>query len=90
MNTTNYYLSKDLLINQISKEERLKLKQSLLGQIVKINVNEKFGLFTKHGFPVAVATYQNVNRNNKPPKCFYAKVISVEPMITIYEIPYEA
>lgn len=86
----NPYLSTQYLINNLSQQQRLELKKSLLGQIVKINVNEKFGLFTKYGFPVAVATYQNVNRNNKPPKCFYAKVISVEPMITIYEIPYEA
>ena len=85
MINNNPYLSKDLLVNQISKEERLALKQSLLGKTIKIIVNPEYGLFTEHGFPVAIIAYpKERNRNNLTD--FYAKVVEVNPMVTIDDI----
>lgn len=85
MSNINRYLSMDLLINQLSKEERLKLKQSLLGQTIKIIVDPVYGLFTEHGFPVAIIAYpKDRDRNNLTD--FYAKVVEVNPMVTIDDI----
>ena len=53
----NPYISKKFIVNCISKEERLKLKKSLLGQTIRIIIDPQYGLLTEHGFPVAVATY---------------------------------
>lgn len=80
----NPYFSKNFLINNMTKEERFKLKESLLGQTIKIIVNEKYGLFTEHGFPVSLATYDGLFDSN--PKEFYAEVIETKPMVTIYAI----
>lgn len=80
----NPYLNNQ--INGLSKQERIELKNSLLNTVVKIKVFPKFGFFTEHGFPVAVATYEKRDRNNFPDE-FIAKVIAVEPMVTIYELP---
>lgn len=85
MINNNPYLSKDLLVNQISKEERLALKQSLLGKTVKIIVNQEYGLFTEHGFPVAIIAYPK-ERNRDNLTDFYAKVVEVNPMVTIDDI----
>lgn len=85
MINNNPYLSKDLLVNQISKEERLALKQSLLGKTVKIIVNPEYGLFTEHGFPVAIIAYPK-ERNRDNLTDFYAKVVEVNPMVTIDDI----
>lgn len=85
MTNNNPYLSKDLLVNQISKEERLALKQSLLGKIIKIIVNPEYGLFTEHGFPVAIIAYPK-ERNRDNLSDFYAKVVEVNPMVTIDDI----
>jgi hypothetical protein len=76
--------SKHFLINTLSKEERLSLKQSLLGKTIHIIVDTKYGLFTEHGFPVAIATYNKFKI--KEASDFYAEVIAVDPMVTIYEI----
>jgi len=85
MSNINRYLSTDLLVNQLSKEERLKLKQSLLGKTVKIIVDPVYGLFTEHGFPVAIIAYpKDRDRNNLVD--FYAKVVEVNPMVTIDDI----
>lgn len=85
MINNNPYLSKDLLVNQISKEERLALKQSLLGKTIKIIVNPEYGLFTEHGFPVAIIAYPK-ERNRDNLTDFYAKVVEVNPMVTIDDI----
>lgn len=85
MINNNPYLSKDLLVNQISKEERLTLKQSLLGKTIKIVVNPEYGLFTEHGFPVAIIAYPK-ERNRDNLTDFYAKVVEVNPMVTIDDI----
>lgn len=82
MSNINWYLSKDLLINRLSKEERLKLKQSLLGKTVKIIVDPVYGLFTEHGFPVAIVAYPK-DRDRTNLTNFYAKIIEVNPMVTI-------
>ena len=85
MINNNPYLSKDLLVNQISKEERLALKQSLLGKTIKIIVNSEYGLFTEHGFPVAIIAYPK-ERNRDNLTDFYAKVVEVNPIVTIDDI----
>lgn len=84
MITSNPYLSKEWLINRISREERSILKQSLLGKTIKIIVTE-YGLFTEHGFPVAVIAYFKEKDRTKPMD-FYAKVIDINPMITIEDV----
>lgn len=81
----NPYISKKFIVNCISKEERLKLKKSLLGQTIRIIIDPQYGLLTEHGFPVAVATYGKFDVN-KLKQDFFAKIISIEPMVTIYEI----
>jgi len=84
----NPYFSKDFIINTMSQEDRVALKASLLGKKVKIIMDPKYGLITEHGFPVAIAMYRKFL--NMKHTDFYAKVIEVEPMVTIYEIPEEA
>lgn len=82
----NYYLSKEVLINTLSKEERQELKASLMGKTIKIIVDPEYGLFTEHGFPVAITAYpKKIKRNNIT--SFYAKVLETNPMVTIYDIP---
>lgn len=82
MNTENPYFSKKYIINNMSKEERLALKQSLFGKTIKIIVNPEYGLFTEHGFPVAKFHYSNEEQEHFP-KEFYAKVIQIDPIITV-------
>lgn len=81
----NPYLSKKYLVNQITKAERLALKESLLGKTIMIIVNKNYGLFTEHGFPVAVAYCPNQDTSTFP-SYFLAKVVEIHPMITIEKI----
>ena len=81
----NPYVSKDFIINTLSQDDIFSLKQSLLGQTIKVLVDPVYGLITEHGFPVAVATFGKVKDTDI--KEFTAKVIAIEPMVTIYEIP---
>jgi hypothetical protein len=82
MSNINWYLSTTLLINQLSKKERWELKQSLLGKTIKIIVDPVYGLFTEHGFPVAIVAYPK-DRDRTNLTDFYATVIEVNPMVTI-------
>lgn len=84
----NPYFSKDFIINTMSQEDRVALKASLLNKEIKIIMDSKYGLITEHGFPVAIAMYRKFL--NMKHHDFYAKVIEIEPMVTIYEIPEEA
>ena len=81
----NPYISTNFVINTLSQDDIFSLKKSLLGQTIKILVDPVYGLFTEHGFPVAVATFGKVKDTNV--KEFTAKIIAIEPMVTIYEIP---
>ena len=83
----NPWTSDTYLINKLSEEERFALKKSLLNKEIKIIFNPEFGFFTEHGFPVAIATYEKKTRENPINHDFYAKVIEIEPMVTIYELP---
>jgi hypothetical protein len=84
----DWFKSKDLIANRLSSEDAFALQRSLLNKEVKIIVDPKYGLFTEEGFPVAIATYRKFKI--KKHMEFYAKVIEVEPMVTIYEVPEEA
>ena len=84
----NLYKSKSFITNRLNAEDSFELQRSLLNKTVKIIVDPIYGLFTEEGFPVAIATYRKFKIKKH---CeFYTKVIEVEPMVTIYEIPEEA
>lgn len=78
----NPYTDKDLLINNLSKEEQFELKNSLLGQTLRIITYPKYGLFTEHGFPVAKFHFSKDELDDFPSE-FYGKVIQTEPIITV-------
>lgn len=82
----NPYTSKKYLINNLSMEERIKLKHSLLDKEIDIYLIDNYGLFTEHGFPVAIAAYWK-QRDLNIPKHFKAKVIKASPVVTINELP---
>lgn len=82
----NPYISEKYIINTMTKEERLKLKHSLLDQEVNIIFINGYGIFTEHGFPVAIAAYWK-KQSLDIPTTFKAKVIKVSPMVTINELP---
>lgn len=82
----NPFVSKKYLVNNLTKEERQRLQHSLLGKTVKILVINGVGLFTEHGFPVAISYF-----TDKDPKQitgeFEATVIKTTPMVTIDDFP---
>lgn len=82
----NPYISNKYIINTMAKEERLNLKHSLLNQEVNIILVEDYGLFTEHGFPVAIAAFWK-KRSLDMPQTFKAKIIKTSPMVTIDELP---
>lgn len=82
----NPYTSKKYLVNNMTKEERLALKHSLLNREVKVIFIDGYGLFTEHGFPVAIAAYWKKRTLNIPLE-FKAKVIKASPVVTINELP---
>lgn len=82
----NPYTSKNFIVNNMTIEERLELKHSLLDKEINIILIDNYGLFTEHGFPVAIAAYWK-RRNLDIPKKFKAKVIKVSPVVTINELP---
>ena len=82
----NPYISKNYLINRLSKEERIELKHSLLDKEIDIFLIDGYGLFSEHGFPIAIAAYWK-QRNLDIPKHFKAKVIKASPVVTINELP---
>lgn len=85
---SNIFVSKDFVANKLNAEEAFALQRSLLNKTIKIIVDPIYGLYTEEGFPVAIATYRKFKI--KKHYEFYAKVIEVEPIITIYEVPEEA
>lgn len=82
----NPFISKKYLINNISKEERQSLQHSLLGKTVKILIIDGYGLYTEHGFPVAISYFTGKDPR-KISKEFNAKVIKTIPMVTIDDFP---
>ena len=85
---SNIFVSKDFVVNKLNAEEAFALQRSLLNKTIKIIVDPIYGLYTEEGFPVAIATYRKFKI--KKHYEFYAKVIEVEPIVTIYEVPEEA
>jgi hypothetical protein len=84
----NIFKSKNFIANKLTAEDAFALQRSLLNKVVKIIVDPVYGLFTEEGFPVAIATYRKFKI--KKHYEFYAKIIEVEPIVTIYEVPEEA
>ncbi|MBR2247622.1 MAG: hypothetical protein IJ880_11500 [Bacilli bacterium] len=84
----NPFNSTKFFVNTLTPDEYHQLKASLLNKTIKIIADPNYGLFTEHGFPVAIATYRKFKIKEQLE--FYAKIITTEPMLTIYEIPERA
>lgn len=82
----NPYSSKRWLVNNLSSIERTKLRDSLLDTDVKILADPIYGLFTEHGFPVAMSYYSEKDIVEFPNE-FFAHVIKTRPMVTIDDFP---